>query len=73
MSLCTGCKHDVRHSCGCNHPLALSSAYAEDGDTCRFRDAVPEDTDNLRAEEREARQEARFAALDRADRSGPTH
>lgn len=31
-----------------------------------------DDTDNLRAEEREARQEARFAALDRADRSGPT-
>lgn len=35
-------------------------------------DATADDPDNLRAEEREARQEARFAALDRADRSGPT-
>lgn len=30
-----------------------------------------DDTDNLRGEERERRHEARFAALDYSDRSGP--
>lgn len=61
---CPHCGDSDREECKCPRELA----YPEEQP-----DELEEDTDNLRAEEREARQEARFAALDRADRSGPTH
>lgn len=71
MSTCTGCKHDVRHSCGCNHPLAITSAFAADGDLCRLRSYDPEDTDGLRAEAAAIRSAQRYADMDRADRMPP--